>query len=444
MSNVIVALATPPLKGALAIIRMTGDGVFDIMDALFSKKIGGIDKKTIFYGTIHNLEGKPIDQVVLLAYPAPHTMTGEDVVEIIPHGSMLIVNEIIESLLGKGAVYASRGEFSSRAFYHGKMDLVEAEAVNDLINATTIEAKDLALKSLSGEASKLFRPIEQRISDLYALIEVGIDYPEYTDIEEASEAKIINESREIVSLIDELIQEGREGKIIKEGVKIALVGEPNVGKSSLLNALLKEEKAIVSSIPGTTRDIVEGDLNIHGIALHLLDTAGIHETENIIEEAGVKRSQKSIESADVVILVHDAQQEKMSPQEEEIIEKAKGKPLIICYNKEDLIQTKDDKKLYISALSGDIEPLKEAIFEALSLSDDAFSKPSLSNPRQLGLLQSMKENLIQAGNDAENHLPMDLVSVSLEAAYHNAKNLLGEEGSADIEDEIFSRFCVGK
>ena len=147
MSNVIVALATPPLKGALAIIRMTGDGVFDIMDALFSKKIGGIDKKTIFYGTIHNLEGKPIDQVVLLAYPAPHTMTGEDVVEIIPHGSMLIVNEIIESLLGKGAVYASRGEFSSRAFYHGKMDLVEAEAVNDLINATTIEAKDLALKS---------------------------------------------------------------------------------------------------------------------------------------------------------------------------------------------------------------------------------------------------------------------------------------------------------
>ena len=444
MSNVIIALATPPLKGALAIIRLSGDGVFPMADSLFSKRISGIQEKTIFYGTIKNSAGKDIDQVVLLAYPGPKTMTGEDVVEVIPHGSMLIVNEIIEAFLGKGAVYASRGEFSSRAFYHGKMDLVEAEAVNDLINATTIEAKDLALKSLSGEASKLFRPIEQRISELYALIEVGIDYPEYTDIEEASETKIASEAKAIIALVDELIQNGREGRIIKEGVKIALVGEPNVGKSSLLNALLKEEKAIVSAIPGTTRDVVEGDLNIHGIAIHLLDTAGIHETENQIEEQGVKRSQKMIENADVVVLVHDGREEELSQQEKDIIGKADGKPIIICYNKEDLLEAKEDGKLYISALSGNIEPLKEAIFKALSLSEDAFSKPSLSNPRQMGLLLSIKENLTQAGTDAENHLPMDLVSVSLEAAYHAAKSLLGEEESAYIEDEIFSRFCVGK
>ncbi|MBO4541105.1 MAG: tRNA uridine-5-carboxymethylaminomethyl(34) synthesis GTPase MnmE [Bacilli bacterium] len=444
MSNVIIALATPPLKGALAIIRLSGDGVFAMADSLFSKKVSGIERKTIFYGTIKNLSGKAIDQVVLLAYPGPKTMTGEDVVEVIPHGSMLIVNEIIEAFLGKGAVYASRGEFSSRAFYHGKMDLVEAEAVNDLINATTIEAKDLALKSLSGEASKLFRPIEKRISELYALIEVGIDYPEYTDIEEASEAKIASETKEIVSLVDELIQNGHEGRIVKEGVKIALVGEPNVGKSSLLNALLKEEKAIVSAIPGTTRDVVEGDLNIHGVAIHLLDTAGIHKTEDKIEEVGVKRSEKTIENADVVVLVHDGREETLSQQEKDIIGKIEGKPLIIAYNKEDLLEEKEDGKLYISASNGNIEPLKEAIFQALSLSEDAFSKPSLSNPRQMGLLYSIKENLTQAGKDAEDHLPMDLVSVSLEAAYRDAKALLGEEESADIEDEIFSRFCVGK
>ncbi len=444
MSNVIIALATPPLKGALAIIRLSGDGVFEMTDGLFSKRISDIKEKTIFYGTVKNLEGKPIDTVVLLAYPGPKTMTGEDVVEIIPHGSMLIVNEIVEAFLGKGASYASRGEFSSRAFYHGKMDLIEAEAVNDLINATTVEAKDLAFKSLMGEASKLFRPIQEKIAELYALIEVGVDFPEYTDIEEASEAKIAASTKEIVKDVEELIQGGREGKIVKEGVNIALVGEPNVGKSSLLNALLQEEKAIVSAIPGTTRDVVEGDLNVHGIALHLLDTAGIHETGDLIEEAGVKRSQKSIEKADVVILVVDGREERLSPQEEEIIHKVDGKPLIICYNKEDLAKKKEDGKLYVSALRGNIEPLKEAIFKALSLSEDAFTKPSLSNPRQMGLLLAIKENLIQAGQDAENHLPIDLISVSLEAAYRAAKDLLGEGETADIGDEIFSRFCVGK
>ncbi|MCR5091704.1 MAG: tRNA uridine-5-carboxymethylaminomethyl(34) synthesis GTPase MnmE [Bacilli bacterium] len=444
MDRPIIALATPPLKGALAVIRTSGEGVFAITDELFSKKISGIKERGLFFGTMHNAEGKRIDQVVILAYPGPKTMTGEDVVEIIPHGSMLIVNEIIEAYEAKGCSYATRGEFSSRAFYNGKMDLVEAEAVNDLINATTIESKDLALKSLSGEASKLLKPIKDRIASLMALIEVGIDFPEYTDVEEASAAKIAKESKEIKKDVDALIDDAHDGQIIKGGVNVAIVGEPNVGKSSILNALLEEEKAIVSDIPGTTRDIVEGDISVHGVPLHLLDTAGIRASKDKIEEIGVTLSEKSIERADVVVLVLSAAENQMSQKEKEIVELAKGKRLILCYNKEDLAASKDEKKLYVSALNKNVEPLKEEIYKTLNLSEESFSKPSLSNPRQIGLLRQISENMREVSIDADNNAPMDLLSVNLQAAYHAAQDILGEAGAADVQDEIFSRFCVGK
>ncbi len=444
MDRPIIALATPPLKGALAVIRTSGEGVFAITDELFSKKISGIKERGLFVGEMHNAEGKRIDQVVVLAYPGPKTMTGEDVVEIIPHGSMLIVNEIIEAYEAKGCSYATRGEFSSRAFYNGKMDLVEAEAVNDLINATTIESKDLALKSLSGEASKLLKPIKDRIASLMALIEVGIDFPEYTDVEEASAAKIAKESKEIKKDVDALIADAHDGQIIKGGVNVAIVGEPNVGKSSILNALLEEEKAIVSDIPGTTRDIVEGDISVHGVPLHLLDTAGIRASKDKIEEIGVTLSEKSIEKADVVVLVLSAAENQMSQKEKEIVGLAKGKRLILCYNKEDLAASKDEKKLYVSALNKNVEPLKEEIYKTLNLSEESFSKPSLSNPRQIGLLRQISENMREVSIDADNNAPMDLLSVNLQAAYHAAQDILGETGAADVQDEIFSRFCVGK
>jgi tRNA modification GTPase len=407
MDRPIIALATPPLKGALAVIRTSGEGVFAITDELFSKKISGIKERGLFVGEMHNAEGKRIDQVVVLAYPGPKTMTGEDVVEIIPHGSMLIVNEIIEAYEAKGCSYATRGEFSSRAFYNGKMDLVEAEAVNDLINATTIESKDLALKSLSGEASKLLKPIKDRIASLMALIEVGIDFPEYTDVEEASAAKIAKESKEIKKDVDALIADAHDGQIIKGGVNVAIVGEPNVGKSSILNALLEEEKAIVSDIPGTTRDIVEGDISVHGVPLHLLDTAGIRASKDKIEEIGVTLSEKSIERADVVVVVLSAAENQMSQKEKEIVELAKGKRLILCYNKEDLAASKDEKKLYVSALNKNVEPLKEEIYKTLNLSEESFSKPSLSNPRQIGLLRQISENMREVSIDADNNAPMD-------------------------------------
>src|SRR5574344_939070 len=293
MGNSIIALATAPLKSALALIRVSGDDAFALTDQIFTKKISGITKREMFFGSIKD-DGKDIDLVVVLAYPGPHTMTGEDVVEISCHGSLLIVNEIIECYLKRGATYATRGEFSSRAFFNGKMDLVEAEAVNDLINATTKEAKNLSLLSLEGSTSKLVQPLKKAIADSLALIEVNIDYPEYTDLEEANESKIAASIKDIRYQVGDLIRGGEEGKIVKEGLKVAIVGEPNVGKSSLLNAMLNEDKAIVSDIPGTTRDVVEGEINLKGIALHLLDTAGIRENAEAIAEMGIALSKEDL------------------------------------------------------------------------------------------------------------------------------------------------------
>jgi tRNA modification GTPase len=442
MSDSIIALATAPLRSALAVIRISGSDAFALTDQVFSKKISGLAKKAFFVGKISD-EGKDVDQVVLLAYPAPKTFTGEDVVEISCHGSPLIANEIIECYLKRGARYATRGEFSSRAFYNGKMDLVEAEAVNDLINATTKESKSLSLMSLEGKTSQLVAPLKKSLADLVSLIEVNIDYPEYTDIEEANKAKISSSIDDIRRTVADLIRGGREGKIVKDGVKVAIVGEPNVGKSSLLNALLNEDKAIVSDIPGTTRDVVEGDIDLHGVLLHLLDTAGIRENAEIIEKQGILRSEKTIKEADVVILVIDARNG-MSDEDRRVEKLAAGKILIPTYNKEDLVSSKDPGKLYVSALRKDIKPLVERLFKELGVEESAFVSPSLNNARQLGLLGQIDACLSDAKKDCDANAPIDLVSVNLMSAYNQARQLLGENATTDLTDEIFSRFCVGK
>ncbi len=438
----IIALATPPLKGALALIRLSGDNVFEITSSMFSKSITGMNQRGLVFGTLSD-NGRMIDQVVLLVYPGPATMTGEDVVEISCHGSMVIVEEIIQAFLAKGVVYATRGEFSSRAFYNGKMDLIEAEAVNDLINATTLEAKNVALLSLSGETSKLVAPLKEQISSLLALLEVNIDYPEYTDIEEANGETIVAKCKEIRNNLSSLIKMGEDGKIIRNGIKVAIVGRPNVGKSSLLNALLNEEKAIVSDIPGTTRDIVEGEISVNGIALHLLDTAGIRESDDMIEQLGVQRSEKSIQDADLVILVADGRTG-LGEEEHALLKLAEGKKTLVVFNKADLVSEKKEKTIYVSALNKDISALKDAIFAALGLDEKAFVTPSFSNARELGLLRQIDGYLKQEQDDAEMGLTADLLSVNLQAAYNCCRELMGEEPTQDLTDEIFSRFCVGK
>lgn len=438
----IVALATAPLKSALALIRVSGDDAFAISSQLFSKSLQNIDKPTLKHGTISS-DGKVIDDVVLLCYPAEKSMTGEPAIEVSCHGSMLIANQIINAYLAKGACYAKPGEFTMRAFLNGKMDLIEAEAVNDLINASTEAAKDLSLKSLSGQASSMFVPVKDRIASLLALLETNIDFPEYEDIEQASFAEVMGECATIMDELSSLIKQGEEGRIVKEGVKIAILGEPNVGKSSILNALLGEDKAIVTAIPGTTRDIVEGELSIKGIPVKLLDTAGIRESSDLVERIGIDKSLQAKETADIIVVVLDASSIP-SAKDQELLKSCDPTKTIVVYNKSDLSNVKEDGKIYISAKEKEVEPLKNAILDHLHLSDASFLTPSLSNDRQLGLLRKIYASLGQAKSDAEKEVGIDLVSSSLLEAYNLSRELLGLDPTLDLTDEIFSRFCVGK
>ena len=437
MFETIVALATPAAKSALAIIRMSGDDCFKVVSNVFTKDLTNEKEKGIHYGFIMDGD-KKIDQVVLLVYVAPHSFTGENSVEIISHGSMLIINQIMALLLKNGARMATNGEFSSRAFLNGKIDLVQAEAINDMINATTIEAKDLSMVSLTGETSKVFKPIKDKIGEILAHIEVNIDYPEYEDIEITSKEEILEKCAEILGNIDVLIKDGEKNRIYHEGVKIAIVGKPNVGKSSLLNALIKEDKAIVTSIAGTTRDVVEGDFNLSGVPVHLYDTAGIRDSEDVIEQIGIDKAKKAVENADLVLFVVDE-----TGFDNELYGLIKDQKHIVVTNKADLISDKKDNSLYISAKNNDVIPLLNKIKEELNIGEVVI-KPTFNNVRQLGILKQMDFYLKNAIKDTEDNQPIDLISVSIMAAYNCALDLLGENNKNDLTDEIFSRFCVGK
>lgn len=439
MHETIVALATPPLKSALAIIRLSGDDCFEVVSKVFSHDLRNTAKRNVLVGHILKND-EIIDEVVLIAYVNPKSYTGENAVEIISHGSMLIVDEIIELLISSGARLALNGEFSSRAFLNGKIDLLQAEAIDDLINAKTHEAKKISLYSLKGETSNLVAPIKKGIADLLSQIEVNIDFPEYEDIEEVSRAQVILVAERIIKNVTKLIAEGKQGQIIKEGIKVAIIGKPNVGKSSLLNAMIGQEKAIVTNIPGTTRDIVEGEINLKGITLHILDTAGIREDSNEIEAIGIKKAKAASADADLVILVRDASQS----DDDSFLALVKNKKHIIVYNKSDLAKDKKQNTLYISALNKDIDPLLKEITDTLSISQEAYDQPSLNNTRQLGLLGAIRESLYQAIEDAKDNQPIDLVSVNLLSAYNATLEILGEGNKNDISEEIFSRFCVGK
>ena len=436
MFETIVALATPPAKSALALIRVSGDDCFKVVSKIFSKDLTNVKERGIHYGYIVD-GGKKIDQVVLLAFVAPHSFTGENSVEIITHGSMLIVNQVVGLLLKHGARMATNGEFSSRAFLNGRIDLIQAEAINDMINATTEEAKDLSMVSLVGETSSVFRPIKDKIGEILSHIEVNIDYPEYEDIEETSKEEILQKCAEILGDIDILIKDGEKNRIYREGVKIAIVGKPNVGKSSLLNALINEDKAIVTSIAGTTRDIVEGDFNLAGVPVHLYDTAGIRASEDVIEQIGIDKAKKAVENADLILFLVDE-----TGFDNDLYNLVKNKKHIIVNNKVD-ISGGQKEGVNISAKNHDISSLLDKIKEELNIGELTI-KPSFNNARQLGILKLMSTQLKKAIEDTNNDQPIDLISVSIMSAYNCALDLLGENNKNDLTDEIFSRFCVGK
>ena len=333
---------------------------------------------------------------------------------------------------------ATNGEFSSRAYLNGKIDLVQAEAINDMINATTSEAKDLSMISLKGETSKMFKPIRDQIGEILSSIEVNIDYPEYEDIEVVTKEKIITVCSGIVKNIDKLINEGESSRLYREGLKIAIVGKPNVGKSSLLNSLIKDDKAIVTNIAGTTRDVVEGDFSLNGVPVHLFDTAGLRESNDIIEKIGIDKSRKAIEDADLCLFVDDN-----TGLDGDLYQLVKDKKHILVTNKADLVDKKDAHGVYISAKNNDVQPLLNKIKEVMNIGDISI-KPTFNNTRQLGLLKNISSSLKTAIEDAKEDQPVDLISVSIMSAYNSALDLTGENNKNDLTDEIFSRFCVGK
>ena len=441
MFETIVALATPPLRSALAIVRLSGDDCFFIVSKFFTKNITKVEKNTIYHGFIKD-EEELIDEVILLAYKGPRSFTGEDSVEIMCHGSPLIFNRIIKVALKNGARLATNGEYSSRAYAHGKLNLMQAESINDLINAETEESKKLSLMALKGDTAKLIEPLKKSLGDILSLIEVNIDYPEYLDIEEANNEKIVEICKENIEYIKKLIKDGVKGNIIKDGINVAIVGKPNVGKSSILNALLNENKAIVTDVKGTTRDIVEGKINLNGVLINLFDTAGIRESSDEVESIGIKKSISKLRDSDIVLCVFDSQE--YDEEDKEITKLVEGKNTIFVYNKKDLVQNNLDDKLYVSALNKDVEPLKKAIIEKLGLSKENYDNPSIANTREIGILENIKTILERVLMDVKSEIPIDLINSELKEAYLKTLSITGEDNDFDIAKEIFSRFCVGK
>ena len=441
MLETIVALATPSIRSALGIVRLSGNDCFYIVSKFFSKDLTSYKDNALLHGYIKDKENI-VDEVVLLLYKNPKSFTGEDSVEIISHGSPLIFNKIISLAIQNGARMAERGEFSSRAYLNGKLDLIQAESINDLINAETEESKNISLMALTGKTSKLIAPIKKDIGDLLSNIEVNFDYSEYLDIEDMDSTKIIENCREIIKKIDVLVENGEKGKIIKDGINVALVGKPNVGKSSLLNALLKEDKAIVTDIKGTTRDVVEGKINLKGVTINLYDTAGIRESKDLIESIGIKKSHEVIEKADIIIALFDSKE--LDKEDLEILDTLKGKKYIKVFNKKDTYTTTDDGEIYISALNNDISSLENKILDILGLEENNFKNPSLANERDLSLLLRCKYELNEAIKDAQNDLTNDLIVEHVKKAYLKILEITGEDCDFDSAKEIFSRFCLGK
>lgn len=440
MFDTIVALATAPIKSAIAVIRLSGEECFNIVSKVFTKNLTNINERKIHYGHIVDENGV-VDEVMLITYINPHSFTGENCVEIMCHGSPLIANEIIELLISKGARLATKGEFTSRAYLNKKIDLIQAEAINDVINATSSEAKKLSLLSLNGDTSKLIEPLKKDLFDLISNIEVNIDYPEYQDIEIVSKNKVIEQGLEIHKTIVSLINDGVNGIKIKEGIQVAIVGAPNVGKSSLLNCLIKENKAIVTDVAGTTRDVVEGDFVVKGLTFHLFDTAGIHASKDIVEQIGITKAKETIQKAEIVILLIDAEKG-MSEEDQKIIEECKDKQLLVAFNKSDKKQIKGE--INISAKESKVDQLVDAMIKLVNISEESFTKPSLNNARQIGLLKKADLAILKAIEDAKYDLPIDLIAVSLTSAVTDIQAILGDEVNLDLAKEIFSRFCVGK
>jgi tRNA modification GTPase len=442
----IAAISTAYGTAGISVIRVSGnDAIIKINQIFRGKDLTKVKSHTVHYGFIVDKDNNHIDEVMVTVLRAPRSFTTEDMVEIATHGGILVTEKVLKRILETGIRLAKPGEYTERAFIHGRIDLAESEAVMDLISAKNEKAMQLAMQALRGETTRLINDLREELLAIIAQIEVNIDYPEYDDIEALTNAKIKPEIIKFISKLDEVLDESVKGRLVREGVETAIIGKPNVGKSSLLNALLKEDRAIVTDIAGTTRDTIEERVNIGGITLNLIDTAGIRDSSDYVEMIGVKRSKEAIKKAELVILVLDAS-ETLSKEDERLIELTKDKRRIIVGNKKDLgIKTKLPNMLHLSTLEKeDIKRLEFAILEELKLSEINEDYKFLSNVRHIEKVEEAKEALNKALAAIEVGYPIDIVELDIRKAWELLGEITGDYYAEDLIDELFRRFCLGK
>lgn len=450
MNDTIAAISTALGVGGISIIRVSGPESIEIVNKITkTKKIIDVLSHTITYDHIVDND-KIVDEVLITVMKAPRTFTCEDIVEINAHGSIATTNYILRLLLNNGCRLAEPGEFTKRAFLNGRIDLMQAESVIDLINSKTEKSRSLAINQLDGKVSNMIRNLRDEIIQIVSNIEVNIDYPEYEDIEIITNEKILPNLYDLEKKLEKILADSKDGILIKDGIKTSIIGKPNVGKSSLLNKLINEDKAIVTDIEGTTRDIVEGKISLDGILLNIIDTAGIRETSNLVESIGVKKSLELIENSDLILYVL-SNNDKISSKELEILNKIKEKNYIVVVNKCDLISNINLPEgikniVYISALENKgIEDLKKKIQEIYNLGNiETENMTYLSNARSISLVEKSLNSLKEVIKGINKNMPIDMVEIDLKEVWNTLGEIIGETYEDELIDQLFSRFCLGK
>lgn len=456
--DTITSISTPMGEGAIGIVRLSGPQAVEIADKLYKGKhlLNDVPSHTINYGHIIDPESKEvIEEVMVSVLRAPKTFTREDIIEINCHGGILTINRVLELTMTYGARMAEPGGFTKRAFLNGRIDLSQAEAVMDFIRSKTDRASKVAMNQIEGRLSDLIKKQRQSILEILAQVEVNIDYPEYDDVEDATTEFLLEQSKEIKQEINRLLDTGAQGKIMREGLSTVIVGKPNVGKSSMLNNLIQDNKAIVTEVAGTTRDVLEEYVNVRGVPLRLVDTAGIRETEDIVEKIGVERSRKALSQADLILFVLN-NNEALTQEDYTLYEVVKNEDVIVIVNKMDLEQNIDINE--VKDMIGDTPLIQTSMLKQEGIDEleiqirDLFfggevqnqDMTYVSNSRHISLLKQARQTIQDAIDAAESGVPMDMVQIDLTRTWEILGEIIGETASDELIDQLFSQFCLGK
>lgn len=456
--DTITSISTPMGEGAIGIVRLSGPQAIEIGDMLYKgkKKLSEVETHTINYGHIIDPEtNETVEEVMVSVLRAPKTFTREDIIEINCHGGILTINRILELTMTYGARMAEPGEYTKRAFLNGRIDLSQAEAVMDFIRSKTDRASKVAMNQIEGRLSDLIKKQRQSILEILAQVEVNIDYPEYDDVEDATTDFLLEQSKRIKEEINQLLETGAQGKIMREGLSTVIVGRPNVGKSSMLNNLIQDNKAIVTEVAGTTRDVLEEYVNVRGVPLRLVDTAGIRDTEDIVEKIGVERSRKALSEADLILFVLN-NNEPLTEDDQTLFEVIKNEDVIVIINKTDLEQRLDVSEL--REMIGDMPLIQTSMLKQEGIDEleiqikDLFfggevqnqDMTYVSNSRHISLLKQARQSIQDAIDAAESGIPMDMVQIDLTRTWEILGEIIGESASDELIDQLFSQFCLGK